>query len=107
MPPPKKTPNEPDPNRLRTRSGNANIHPGTDAKNALRARNPPRDPAVIQKERDNKEARKVAKQKALEDSQAKEDLATQFVEEYRARKDIEASNEETAMPRQKPKKGQS
>lgn len=101
--PPKKIPIEPDPNRLRTRSGNANIHPGTEAKNALRVRNPPRAPDVIQKERANKEAKKAEKQKALEDSQAKEELATRFVEEYRARKDVEASNEETAMPRQKPK----
>jgi len=101
--PPNKAPAEPDPNRLSTRAGNAKIHPGTAAQNALRARKPPRDPDIIQKEKADKEAKKMAKQKALEDARAKEESATRFVEEYRARKETEASNEDRAMPRQKPK----
>lgn len=103
MPPPKKAPAEPDPNRARTRAGNANTHPGTAAKDALRVRNPPRDPDVIQKEKIDKETKKAAKQKAVEESQAKEESATLFVNEYRARKDSEALNENLAIPRQKPK----
>lgn len=103
MPPSKKAPADPDPNRLRTRAANANAHPGTAAKDASRARNPSRDPDVIQKEKADKEAKKLAKQKALEENQAKEDSAMDFIDEYRARKETEALNENTAMPRQKPK----
>lgn len=101
MSPPNKAP---DPSlRVRTRAGNVNIHPGTAAKDALRARNPPRDPEVIQKERADKETRKTEKQKKLEETRAKEESAIQFVKEYRARKETEALNEEIAMPRQRPK----
>ena len=101
MPPEK----EPDPNRARTRAGNANRHPGTAAKDALRVRNPPRDPEIIQKERAEKEEKKAAKKKEIEQAQAREDSAAQFVEEYRAHKDAEASNEAMAIPRRKPTKG--
>lgn len=100
MPPPNIA--ELDPNRVRTRAGNANTHPGTTAKNALRVRNPPRDPDIIQKEKDDKEAKKMAKQKLLEENQAKEASATQFVKDYRARKETEALEENIAVPRQKP-----
>jgi hypothetical protein len=103
MPPPNKAPAEPEPNRVRTRPKNANTHPGTVVKDALRARNPPRDPDIIQKEKADKEGKKMAKQKALEDTRAKEESATRFVEEYRARKETEALNDDTAVPRQKPK----
>ena len=65
MPPPKKAQAEPDPNRARTRAGNANTHPGTAAKDALRVRNPPQNLEVIQKEKLDKEAKKAAKQKWL------------------------------------------
>jgi hypothetical protein len=98
----KKAP-EANPNRLRTRPWNANIHPGTAAKDALRARNPPRDPEVIQKEKVEKEAKKEAKQKKIEETQDKEKSAARFVEEYRVRKVAEALNENAAIPRQKSK----
>lgn len=101
--PPKK---EPEPNRPRTRAGNADKHPGINAKNALRAKNPPRDPEVIQKEKVEKEAKKEAKRKEEEQIQAREDSAEKFVEGYRARKDTEALNEAVAIPRRKPTKGQ-
>jgi len=100
MPPPN---TDPDPNRIRTRPGNANAHPGTTAKDALRVRNPARDPKVIQKEKTDKETGKAAKQKAAEEAQAKEESAIHFVEEYRARKDTEALIEDSAMPRQRPR----
>jgi len=103
MPLPKKAPAEPDPNRTRTRAGNANAHPGTAAKDALRARNPPRDPEVIQKEKADREAKKAAKQKAIEEAQDKEESATRFVKEYRTHKDTDALNEDMAIPRQKRK----
>jgi hypothetical protein len=103
MPPRKKAPAEPEPDRVRTRTGNANAHPGTAAKDALRVRKPPRDRDIIQQEKDDKEARKAAKKKTLEETQANEESAAQFVDEYRARKETEASNENVAIPRQKPK----
>ena len=103
MPPQNKAPAETDPNRVRTRAANAKAHPGNIVKDALRARNPPRDPDLIQKEKADKEVKKAAKKKQVEEAQAKEELATQFVKEYRARKDIEERDEEMAMPRQKPK----
>ena len=96
---------EPDPNRALTQAGNANTHPGTAAKDALRVRNPPRDPEIIQKERAEKEEKKAAKKKEIEQAQAREDSAAQFVKEYRARKDAEVSNEAMAIPRRKPTKG--
>ena len=74
---------EPDPNRALTQAGNANTHPGTAAKDALRVRNPPRDPEIIQKERAEKEEKKAAKKKEIEQAQAREDSAAQFFEEYR------------------------
>jgi hypothetical protein len=103
MPPQNKAPAETDPNRVRTRAANAKAHPGNIVKDVLRTRNPPRDPDLIQKEKADKEAKKAAKRKELEEAQAKEESATQFVEEYRARKEIEELNDETAMPRRKPK----
>lgn len=103
MPPRKKAPAEPEPDRVHTRAENANTHPGTAAKDALRVRNPPRDQVIIQKEKADKEAKKAAKQKTLEETQAKEESATRFVEGYRARKETEALNENTVIPRQKPK----
>ena len=99
----KKATTEPDPNRLRTRAGNANVHPGTAAKEALRVRNPARDPDTIQKEKDTKAMKMVEKKKIAEENKVKEDQAAQFVEEYRARKDSEKNHENTAIPRQKPK----
>jgi hypothetical protein len=93
---------EPDPNRVRTRAGNANSHPGTAAKNALRVRNPPRDPDIVQKEKEEKALRKAEKKKIAEETQAMEESAAQFVEEYRARKEAEAQIENAAIPRQRP-----
>lgn len=92
-----------DTDRVRTRARNANMHPGTAAKEALRVRNPPRNPDTIQKEKDDKALKKVEKKKTAEESKAKEKHAAQFVEEYRARKDLETMNENAAIPRQKPK----
>ena len=101
--PPKNDKAEPDPNRVRTRAGNANTHPGTAAKDALRVRNPPRDPDIIQKEKVEKESKKIAKQKTAEETQDKQESAARFVEEYRARKENDTLNESTAIPRRKPK----
>jgi hypothetical protein len=99
----KKATAEPNPNRVRTRAGNANSHPGTAAKDALRVRNPPRDPDIIQKEKDEKALRKAEKKKMAEETQAREESAAEFVEEYRARKEAEAKSENAAIPRQKPR----
>jgi len=103
MPPKDAQKTDPDPDRVRTRAKNANTHPGMAAKEALRVRNPPRDPDTIQTEKDKKALKKVEKKKTAEDSKAKEQQAAQFVEEYRARKDSETMKENAAIPRQKPK----
>jgi hypothetical protein len=42
---------EPNPNRPTTRSKTINVHPGTEAQNALRVNAPRREPAVIQEEK--------------------------------------------------------
>ena len=65
MPPPNKAPAELDQRRIGTWAGNANTHPGTAAKNTLRAQNPPWDPEVIQKEKAEKNARKAVIRRCL------------------------------------------
>ena len=77
---------------------NENVHPRTAAKDVLRARNPPQDPEVIQKEKVDTEVKKAAKQKVLEETWAREESATQFVEEYCACEETKALNEDMAMP---------
>ena len=96
--PPSKTP---DPSCIHTRAWNENVHPRTAPKDALRAQNPPQDPEVIQKEKVDREVKKAAKQKVLEETWAREESATQFVEEYRACKKTKALNEDMAMPHQR------
>jgi hypothetical protein len=103
MPPPKTAPAELEPNRVCTQAGNANTHPGTAAKDALRVRNPPRDQAIIQKEKVDKEVKRVEKQKMLEEAHAKVDSANCFIEEYCARKETEALNESAVISCWKPK----
>ena len=59
--PPKTTKNsdaEPDPNHVQTRARNADVHPGTLAKDALRVWNPPRDPDIVEKEKMEKISKK-------------------------------------------------
>ena len=97
--PPKKT--EQDPNYLQTRGGNANTHPGRAAKDALRVRNPAREPDIIQKKKDEKVLKKAEKIKMAEDSKAKEQQVAEFIERYHAQKDLETMNRNVAIPRQK------
>ena len=101
MPPPKKAPPELGPSCICTQARNADAHPGTAAKNALRVWNPPWDPEVTKKEKVDKEAKKAAKQKMLEETQANEEAATHFVEEYHTWKETEESEED--IPCQRPK----
>ena len=59
--PPKTTKNstaKPDPNRVWTRAHNADMHPGTLAKDALRVQNPPQDLDIIEKEKMEKISKK-------------------------------------------------
>ena len=58
----------PDPSHIHMRAWNENVHPRTAAKDVLRARNPPQDPEVIQKEKVDREVKKAAKQKVLEET---------------------------------------
>jgi len=51
---------EPDPNRMKTRASNSNAHPGQKALDALRVHRPQ---DAIQREKEGKKAKQVAKEK--------------------------------------------
>lgn len=70
--------------RLLTRSKNANAHPGTAAKDALRVNAPRRDPAVIQKEKDTQKERKALKAQEKEANQARNEATKSIADEFRA-----------------------
>ncbi len=86
------------PPRMQTRAANADKHPGAQLQAALRIR---RDPAVIQKEKEEKKARKEAKEHQL----AQDEAAESEVEEYHSQQKIKAQNEDSAFPRQRPTGG--
>lgn len=89
---------EQDSTRLRTRAGNVNVHPG----NVLKTSRTRRPAEVIQKDKEEKQAKKDVKQRVREEVEAKEATAAQYIEEYHARQEFESTAEETAAPRQKP-----
>ena len=80
--------------RMQTRVGNSNKHPGAVVQAASRVQ---RDPAVVQKEKEEKKARRVAKEQKL----AQEEAADTDVEEYRSQQKLSARNEDNAFPRQR------
>jgi hypothetical protein len=80
--------------RMQTRATNSNKHPGAEAQAALRVR---RDPTVVQKEKDVKQARKEAKEQQV----AQEATAETELEEYRSQQKIHTRNEDNAFPRQR------
>ena len=102
--PPKTTKNstaEPDPNHAWTRAHNADVHPGTLSKDALRVWNPPQDPDIVEKEKMKKISKKEEKKRTVEETHAKEETATHFIEEYCARKATDTLNEDVTIPHQK------
>ena len=70
--------------RLRTRSKNANVHPGTAAQDALRVNAPRRDPAIIQKEKDAINERRAMKMQEKKANQAWNEATKCIADEFRA-----------------------
>jgi len=79
------------PNRPATRSKNATVHPGTDAKKALSNR---RDPEVIEREKLERKAKKEAKERQKEEEAERKEAAQRHVEELRAQQAIELEDED-------------
>ena len=99
MPPRKNTTSNPASDRLCARSGNANVHPGTAAQDALRVNAPRRDPAVIQKEKDAVKEKKAMRLQEKETNQARNEATKSMAEEFRAHQASKQTNEEVEMPR--------
>lgn len=99
MPPPRNTTSNPASDRLRTRSGNANVHPGTAAQDALRVNAPRRDPAIIKKERDAVNERKSSKAQKKEEREARDAATKSIADDFRAQQASEQANDEAEMPR--------
>jgi len=105
MPPRTNPPSDPASNRPRTRSKNANTHPGTAAQDALRVKAPRRDPAVIQQEKDAMKERKVLKTQEKEDKQARNENTKRIADEFRAQQVSSQAGDEAELLRQNPKGG--
>ena len=103
MPPHTKITSNPASNRPRTRSKNANVHPGTAAQDALRVNAPHRDPAVIQREKDAVNERKALKVQEKEANQARNEATKSIADEFRAQQASKKTNDEAQMPRKKSK----
>ena len=85
----------------RTRSKNANTHPGKAAEDALRVNNPRRDPTVIQKEKDAVKERKASKVQEKEANQAQNEATKNIANEFRAQQASILANDEAEMPRKR------
>jgi seryl-tRNA synthetase len=85
--------------RPRTRSKNANAHPGTAAQDALRVNAPRRDPAIIQKEKDDLMERKALKTQVKEANQARNETTKRIADEFRAKQTSEQVNDQAEIPR--------
>ena len=109
MPPRTNTTSESNPqaasDRPRTRSKNANTHPGTAAQDALRVNAPRRDPAIIQKEKDAVKERKVLKVQEKEANQAQNEATKRIADEFRTQQASKQTSEEAEVPRTKTSKG--
>lgn len=99
MPPHTNNTTDPPNDRLRTRSKNANTHPGIAAQDALRVNAPRRDPVIIQKEKDAVKERKAAKVQQKEATQARNEVTKGIADEFRAQQASKLVNDEAEMPR--------
>jgi hypothetical protein len=86
-------------NRPRTRSKNAETHPGTAAQEALRVNAPRRDPAVIQQEKEAVKERKASKDKEKKANQARNEATKSIADEFRAQQVTKQAIDEAEMPR--------
>jgi hypothetical protein len=103
MPPHTKITSNPASDRPRTRSKNANVHPGTAAQDALRVNAPRRDPAVIQREKDAVNERKALKVQEKKANQARNEATKCIADEFRAQQASKQTDDEAQMPRKKSK----
>ena len=87
-------------NRPVTRQKNATAHPGTDAQKVLGTHH---DPEVIEKEKLERKARKEAKEHQNADEAARKEAAQHHIEQLRAQQAIDLEDEESEIPRQRPK----
>jgi hypothetical protein len=99
MPPPTNTTSNTANDRLRTRSKNANTHPGTAAQDALRVNAPRRDPAVIQREKEAANEKKAMKIQEKEENQARNEATKSIADKFRAQQLSEQIDDEAEMPR--------
>ena len=83
-------PNEPDPNRMRTRASNSNAHPGARAADALRVYRPKE---VIQREKDEKKARKEAKEEQRLTVEANKKAGKKYISQLEAEVAAEAADD--------------
>jgi hypothetical protein len=87
-----------EPSRPRTRSKNANQHPGVDAVKRLQVR---RDPEVIQKEKEERKRKKEEKEREREEEEARKEASARLVEEYRAQQAVDMAKQEASIPRRR------
>jgi hypothetical protein len=99
MPPHTNTTSDPANDCPRTRSKNANTHPGTAAQDALRVNTPRRDPAIIKKERDAVNERKSSKAHQKEEREARDAATKSIADDFRAQQASKQANDEAEMPR--------
>jgi len=78
-------------NRVVTRAKNANVHPGTRAKDALRVNRPQEE---IQKEKDVREAKKLAREK----QEKMEDIVADEIAEFENQAALAADQANTQFP---------
>jgi hypothetical protein len=101
MPPRTNTTSDPADYRPRTRSRNADAHPGKAAEDALRVNAPRRDPAIIQKEKDAVKEKKALKVQEKEANQVRNEATKHIADEFRAQQASMVANDEAEMPRKK------
>jgi hypothetical protein len=89
---------ESEPNRPRTRAKNATQRPGADAERTLQVR---QDPAVIQKEKTARQAKKDKKEQERQEEEASKKEAASFLEDYRAEQKAIIAEQETSIPRRR------
>ena len=85
----------------RTRSKNADTHPGLAAQDTLRVNAPRRAPEVIQQEKDAANEKKTMKIQAKEAIRVQNEATRSIADEFRARQVSEQINAEAEMPRKK------
>jgi len=87
---------EPDPNRMKTRASNSNAHPGQKALDALRVHRPQ---DAIQREKEGKKAKQVAKEKKRRSDERRKKNGKKYISTLEAQVIAEASKDKSEFPR--------